>query len=157
SRPYVIISSDAHGGASLLDYRAYLDQSFREDFDAWVANFTDPWTDFDAEVRDHDDEFLRSAPASFLSPYNWDNEKRLSHMDEEGIAAEVVFPNTVPPFYPSGAITAPPPSTSEEYRYRWAGVQAHNRWLVDFCDQATGRRAGLAQVFLWDVDDAVAE
>jgi predicted TIM-barrel fold metal-dependent hydrolase len=63
----------------------------------------------------------------------------------------------VPPFYPSGAVTAPAPSNAEEYRYRWAGVQAHNRWMLDFCAQAPGRRAGLAQVFLNDIDDAIAE
>ena len=78
-------------------------------------------------------------------------------MNREGIAAEVVFPNTVPPFYPSGIITALAPQTEEEYRYRWEGIKAHNRWLVDFCTQLPGRRAGLAQVFLDDLDDAIAE
>jgi predicted TIM-barrel fold metal-dependent hydrolase len=38
-----------------------------------------------------------------------------------------------------------------------AGIRAHNRWLVDFCSQTPGRRGGLAQVFLNDVDDAIAE
>ena len=78
-------------------------------------------------------------------------------MNREGIAAEVVFPNTVPPFYPSGIITALAPQTAEEYRYRWEGIKAHNRWLVDFCAQLPGRRAGLAQVFVDDLDDAIAE
>jgi predicted TIM-barrel fold metal-dependent hydrolase len=63
----------------------------------------------------------------------------------------------VPPFYPSGAVTAPSPTNAEEYRLLWAGVQAHNRWLVDFCNDAPGRRAGLAQVFLTNLDDAIAE
>ena len=78
-------------------------------------------------------------------------------MNREGIAAEVVFPNTVPPFYPSGIITALAPTSEEEYRYRWEGIKAHNRWLVDFCAQLPGRRAGLAQVFLDDLDDAITE
>ena len=78
-------------------------------------------------------------------------------MNREGIAAEVVFPNTVPPFYPSGIITALAPESAEEYRYRWEGIKAHNRWLVDFCAQLPGRRAGLAQVFVDDLDDAIAE
>ena len=82
---------------------------------------------------------------------------RLAHMDAEGIAGEVIFPKTVPPFYPSGAITAPAPSTEDEYLHRWAGIQAHNRWLVDFCAQTPGRRAGLVQVFLANIDDAIAE
>jgi predicted TIM-barrel fold metal-dependent hydrolase len=78
-------------------------------------------------------------------------------MNADGIAAEVVFPNTVPPFYPRSIINAGAPSNAEEYRLRWAGVKAHNRWLADFCAQAPGRRAGMAQVFLYDVEDAAAE
>ncbi len=33
-------------------------------------------------------------------------------------------------------------------------MKAHNRWLVDFCSELPGRRAGIAQIML---DDAVAE
>jgi predicted TIM-barrel fold metal-dependent hydrolase len=154
---YLLISSDGHAGADLLDYRGYLAPSFRNEFDAWAADFTEPWADYDKEMADTEDEFIRIGVASSRSPYNWDSEKRLEHLEGQGIAAEVIFPNTVPPFYPSGAITAPAPSTEEEYRYRWAGMQAHNRWLVDFCAQAPGRRAGMAQVFLNNLDDAIAE
>jgi predicted TIM-barrel fold metal-dependent hydrolase len=156
SRPYAVISTDAHAGADLLDYKPYLERRFHGEFDAWAATFTDPWSDYDIEMVDTDDEFLRIGGASFLAPYNWESEKRLAHMDSEGIAAEVLFPNTVPPFYPSGVITAPAPSP-DEYAHRWAGLRAHNRWLVDFCAAAPGRRAGLAQVFLTNVDDAIAE
>ena len=55
-----------------------------------------------------------------------------------------------------GNLTALPP-TSEDYDRRWAGLQAHNRWLVDFCADAPGRRAGIVQIFLNDLDDACAE
>jgi predicted TIM-barrel fold metal-dependent hydrolase len=157
SRHYVIISADAHAGAALPDYKPYLERKFHDEFDAWAVDFHDPWEDFDMEMPGPDDEGLKMGRVSFVSPYSWDSDVRLAHMDQEGIAAEVVFPNTVPPFFPSGVITAPGPSTAEEYRHRWAGVQAHNRWLVDFCNQAPGRRIGLAQVFLEDVDEAVAE
>ena len=46
---------------------------------------------------------------------------------------------------------------NEDFPQRWAGLQAHNRWLADFCDDAPGRRAGVAQILLNDVDAAVAE
>jgi predicted TIM-barrel fold metal-dependent hydrolase len=69
----------------------------------------------------------------------------------------VLFPNTTPPFYPSNAITASGPKDAREYEYRFAGLQAHNRWLADFCNATPGRRAGLAQVFLEDIDGTVAE
>lgn len=152
----MLISCDAHAGADLTGYRPYLEREFHFEFDAWAATFREPWSDLDVELA-QDDPNLRVGVASFLSPYNWDNAKRVEHMDDQGIAAEVVFPNTVPPFYPANVVAASAPSNAEEYRLRWAGVKAHNRWLVDFCSQAPGRRGGLAQVFFADVDDAVAE
>ena len=69
----------------------------------------------------------------------------------------MLFPNTTPPFYPSGAVTAPGPRSQEEYELRFAGVKAHNRWLADFVSEAPERWAGFAQIFLDDVDAAVAE
>jgi predicted TIM-barrel fold metal-dependent hydrolase len=157
-RSYVLISSDAHAGADLLDYKPYLEREFHDEFDAWAMSYQEgDWGKFDTEMMDTDDPYIRIGVSSFLSPYNWDSDRRLAHMDQDGIAAEVIFPNTVPPFYPCGIISAPVPSTAEEYRLRWAGVKAHNRWLVDFCSQAPGRRAGLAQVFLKNIDDAIAE
>ena len=140
----------------LLDYRPYLDHEFRDEFDAWASSFKDPWSELDLELA-QDDPNLHLGPASFLSPYNWESDRRLEHMNGQGIAAEIVFPNTVPPFYPSGFVTAGAPSTPEEYRLRWAGVKAHNRWLAEFCAEAPGRRGGLAQVFLNDIEDAIAE
>ncbi len=157
-RRYVLISSDAHAGADLYDYKPYLDSGFHDEFDAWAASrVEDPWGAFDTEMLDTDDPNVRIGLSSFGSRYNWDSAARIAHMDADGIAAEVIFPNTVPPFYPRGVISAPAPSTAEEYRLRSAGVKAHNRWLVDFCNLAPGRRAGLAQVFLTNVDDAIAE
>ncbi len=158
ARTLILVSSDAHAGADLRDYKPYLPAELHDDFEAWAATFHDPWVDFDRELESlSGDEGLKMGRVSFVSPYSWDGDTRLRHMDQEGIAAEVVFPNTVPPFYPSGVITAPAPSTDEEYRYRWAGIKAHNRWLADFCAAARGRRLGLAQVFLNDIDEAVAE
>ncbi len=68
----------------------------------------------------------------------------------------MLFPNTVPPFFAQGNLTALEP-TAADYERRWAGLQAHNRWMADFCAAAPGRRAGLAQIFLNDVDDALGE
>jgi predicted TIM-barrel fold metal-dependent hydrolase len=159
SRPYVLISTDAHAGADLLGYKPYLPSSLHDQFDAWAADFHDPWADLDGGevMHDPDDNELVMGRASFVSRYSWESDTRARHMDAEGLAAEVVFPNTVPPFYPSGIITALAPRTEQEYRLRWEGIKAHNRWLADFCAELPGRRAGLAQVFLDDLDDAVAE
>ena len=76
--------------------------------------------------------------------------------ESQGVVAEVLFPNTIPPFFAQSNLTALEP-TADDYEQRWAGLQAHNRWLADFCAAAPGRRAGCAQVFLNDLDDTLAE
>ena len=137
---YTIISSDCHAGGSHAAYREYLDSAFHEDFDAWRGKYKNPYKDLG------DDRRLR----------NWDNEMRNSQQEADGVTAEVVFPNTVPPFFPSFVLFAKPP-TDDEYVQRRAGVQAHNRWLVDFCAEFPERRAGVGQIFLNDVDDAIED
>ena len=67
-----------------------------------------------------------------------------------------MFPNTVPPFFPSFVLFAPQP-TADTYEHRLAGVRAHNRWLVDWCNEFPDRRAGIGQIFLNDVDDAIED
>ena len=68
----------------------------------------------------------------------------------------MLYPNTVPPFFPRGGLVALVP-TAEEYRLRLAGLRAHNRWLAEWCAQLPGRRAGVGQILLNDVDEAVAD
>jgi predicted TIM-barrel fold metal-dependent hydrolase len=63
----------------------------------------------------------------------------------------------VPPFFPTGVVIAPAPVTHDDYVLRLAGIRAHNRWLADFCAAHPTRRAGLAQILLNDVDEAVAD
>jgi predicted TIM-barrel fold metal-dependent hydrolase len=78
-------------------------------------------------------------------------------MDSNGVVAEVIFPNTAPPFMPASVLSGTPPTSRQDYERRWAGLKAHNRWLMDFCREAPGQRAGVAQIMTYDVDDAVAE
>ena len=150
----IVISTDGHCGADLRDYKTYLERRYHEAFDPWASNFHDAW----AEELDQDRPVNnRLGVASMAAPLNWDSRLRLEYLDSQGIAAEVLFPNTAPPFYPSGVLTAPGPRTREEYELRFAGLRAHNRWLADFCSEAPDRRAGFAQIFLDDIDEAIAE
>ena len=50
---------------------------------------------------------------------------------------------------------SPRPPKPDEYEHRLAGIRAHNRWLADFCGEFPERRAGIGQIFLNDVDDAI--
>jgi predicted TIM-barrel fold metal-dependent hydrolase len=149
---YIVISSDMHAGASVYDYKPYLDSKWHAEFEEWAKNYYDPWFDIDPG-----DAPIKAGVASGASSANWDPPRRLQDLDHEGIAGEVIFPNTAPPFFPSGVLTAATPTTRADYERRWAGVRAHNRWLADFCSEAPDRRAGVGQIYVNDIDDAVAE
>lgn len=139
--PLTLISADTHAGGSHEQYREYLDPAYRDEFDAWRAKYKNPWKD----LRDTD-----------LRVRNWDDERRSADELADGVVGEVLYPNTVPPFFPGFVLFAGPPKP-EEYEHRRAGIQAHNRWLVDFCARRPAQRAGVGQIFLNDIDDAVAD
>jgi predicted TIM-barrel fold metal-dependent hydrolase len=69
---------------------------------------------------------------------------------------EVVFPNTVPPFYKKSIVTAPPPRP-EAFERALAGVRAHNRWLEAFCAEDPVRRAGIGLILPNDPDEAIKD
>ena len=137
---YTIISADTHAGGSHAQYREYLDPRYRDDFDAWRSRYKNPFKDL------KDDRRLR----------NWDNDMRSRQQLEDGVVGEVIFPNTVPPFFPSFVLAAPPPKP-DEYEHRLAGIRAHNRWLVDFCAAFPTQRAGIGQIFINNLEDALAD
>ena len=138
---YTIISADTHAGANHETYREYLDPEFHHDFDEWRGRYKNPWKD----LRDTN-----------LRVRNWDDDRRDTDQLSDGVVAEVVFPNTVPPFYPGFVLFAGPPKP-EDYAHRRAGIHAHNRWLVDFCARKPDQRAGIGQFFLNDIDDAIED
>ncbi len=139
SPPYTIISADTHAGANHETYREYLDPAYLDDFDAWRGRYKNPWKD----LRDTD-----------LRVRNWDDDRRDADQLADGVVGEVIFPNTVPPFYPGFVLFAGPPKP-EDYTHRRAGIHAHNRWMVDFCARKPAQRAGIGQFFLNDIDDAI--
>ncbi len=139
---YVLISADCHGGGNVLDYRPYLASRWRDDFDAWASTYQIPYPDM-------------VGPEGYR---NWDSTRRLLELESEGIVAEVIFPNTVPPFFPKASLSdQPPPANAGDLEARWAGLQAHNRWMADFCADAPGRRAGMCQILLHDLEAATSE
>ncbi len=137
---YTIISSDCHAGANHATYREYLESSWHDEFDAWRGKYRNPFRDLQDDGRSR----------------NWDNDRRISEQHTDGVVAEITFPNTVPPFFPTGTLIAPQPS-ERDFPRRLAGIRAHNRWLADFCAEYPERRAGIGQIFLNDIDEAVAD
>ena len=139
---YTVISADCHGGADIAGYRPYLEARWHDEFDAWAADYEIPYEDMTGPDGNR----------------NWDSSRRLRELEADGIVAEVIYPNTVPPFFPKVSFAAqPPPISAADAERRAAGLRAANRWLADFCADAPGRRAGIAQVPLTDIDASVRE
>ena len=140
---YTIISADCHAGANHETYRSYLEEKYVEDFDAWRGEYKNPFRDL-------------QKPGKGGRVRNWDNEVRRGDLHTDGQVAEVIFPNTVPPFFPSFVLLAPQPK-ADEYEYRLAGIRAHNRWIADWCAEYPDERAGIGQIFLNDVAEAIKD
>ena len=140
SERYTLISADCHAGANHETYRGYLEEKYLDEFDAWRNRYSNPFSSLTSDTRDR----------------NWNSERRMTEQEADGCVAEVVFPNTIPPFFPTGAVIARAPGP-DEYEVRLAGIRAHNRWLADWCAEYPVRRAGIGQIFLNDIDDAIAD
>jgi len=157
---HVVISADSHCGAELREYRDYLESAYHDDFDVWA--------DAMEENAARTDELFASLGKSprnvgiggdpvLDADRNYSSERRLREQQEDGVVGTVLFPNTTPPFAPPSASPFEAPPYSDDFERRWAGLRAHNRWLADFVSEAPERRAGVAQIFLGDVEGSVAE
>ena len=140
SRPYTLITADSHAGASLEGYRAYLDAEHQRLFDDWRGGYRNPQLQHIGSKKHK----------------NWDDAERMRDMEGEGVVGEIVFPNTVPPFFKTSVLICGNPSR-ENYPLRLEGIRAHNRWLVDWCGEHAERRAGIGLVYLNDIDEAIAD
>jgi len=157
SSKYMVISSDGHAGPPAAVYREYLDPAFREKFDEHQAaldagrmvntDFVKEWDDETGDVE------LKAA---------FDPAVRDTILDQEGVAAEVLFPDAdvlgtgraaSSPF--GSGLASGADGDPESVK---AGARAHNRWLADFCATNPHRRIGVAVVPVTaGVDDAIAE
>ena len=140
SAPYTIITADSHAGASIATYREYLDEKHQALFDDWRGSYKNP----------------QKKHIGSKKHKNWDATARTADMDSEGVAGEIIFPNTVPPFFRSSVLICGNPP-ADDYKMRLEGIRAHNRWLVDFCNEFPDRRAGIGLVYLNDIDDAIED
>jgi predicted TIM-barrel fold metal-dependent hydrolase len=156
---YLMISSDGHAGLPPGGYRDYLDPQFRDAFDEAlpkeIAQTDQRAKDF--LVKDFNERWRQGIEKPLTGA--WDSEMRVSVIDADGVAAEVLFPDGItemnsPPF--GAGLGLKPWGVDPELQ--WAGARAHNRWLAEFCALAPERRIGVAIVpALYDVDAAVEE
>lgn len=141
-RPYTLITADSHAGGSHAQYREYLDPEYRDRFDKWRGS---------GGKRD------KKHFPSKKKLRNWDYDVRTEDQDGQGVVGEVIYPNTVPPFWAKPLVMPPSAIRPEDFELYHAGIKAHNRWLKDFCDEDSKRRAGIGVILPNDLDQAVKD
>src|SRR6202453_4126542 len=101
----VIISSDGHAGALMADYRPYLDEKYRDEFDDFLVEWDKHGSrnfDLPALKLRVDPEFIaewdqKMVTTDRINGYP-DSHRRLKEQEQEGVTAEVLFPDFSVPF-----------------------------------------------------------
>ncbi|GAC1517394.1 MAG: hypothetical protein NVS1B12_02520 [Acidimicrobiales bacterium] len=181
-RAYVVVSSDTHASPATLDeFVSYVDPGLREDVaalgdmsSAAISMFggADPGAGGEADpdpVRAVAARRLAgmgvdtAAARPWIANYGTDwvfpddaGGRRLAVLEQQGVHAEVTYPGPVLAGAQSAAMFAGA-QKSTGLELVWPALHAYNRWLVDFCAAAPGRRAGCIPVDLHDMDRAVEE
>ncbi|GIU86924.1 MAG: hypothetical protein KatS3mg009_1439 [Acidimicrobiia bacterium] len=161
---YLVISSDGHAGPPAPVYRDYLEERYKPAFDEYQEQVRQ-LLELSRAMRQNEEfvakwERITGGDGGLTAAYDSDVRNRV--LDEQGVAAEVLFPDA--DVLGTGRVSASPfgsglnGGAGTEPELAMAGARAHNRWLADFCAQAPHRRIGVAVVpILHDVDAAVAE
>ena len=176
----LVISSDCHAGALPATYNEYMPRAFHDAANAWwlayaremysragtffdqeaVKTYAEQAGEGGARMQAFSDPSLKLSDADILgmlgdtsSPFaprrgEFDATVRMQELDADGIAGEVIFPQMAP--FGAGLMQYRYPVTPEQ---SFAGCQAYNRWLADFCIANPARQAGVAMI---DVEDIVA-
>jgi predicted TIM-barrel fold metal-dependent hydrolase len=180
----LVISSDCHAGALPATYNAYMPRAFHEAANAWwlayaremysragtffdqeaVKTYAEQAGEGGARMQAFSDPSLKLSDADILgmlgdtsSPFaprrgEFDATVRMQELDADGIAGEVIFPQMAP--FGAGLMQYRYPVTPEQ---SFAGCQAYNRWLADFCSANPARQAGVALIDVEDIEATVKE
>ncbi len=157
SERMIVVSSDCHAGLHIADYKPYVEEKFHEIFDMAVP-ITIEMSNKASEsflIKEVNDEWRKGIEERLTGA--WDIKQRTMMLDEDGIAAEIIFPDGItevntPPF--GAGLSMPTKDMTSEIQ--WAGAMAHNRWLAEFCANDPKRHFGVAIIpLLWDVDLAI--
>jgi len=180
-RRYLFVSSDAHASPSMNSLRPYCPKSHLEEFDSFATALRDG--KFATGERDDELDFADRIMAKIgteaasplfsktgyfkgedLTPWidceGYDDPSvRLRHMDDEGVAAEIVFAGgengQMLPFGVGFGAGAGASRVDADLKY--IGGHIWNEWLADHIAIAPDRMIGVMQIPIWDVEQAVKE
>jgi len=127
--------------------------------DVWVADGINPsplmWATNAAGQRRQGEAFddhEMTIPREEMIRGSFDPDARLSDMDLDGLAAEVLYPGPLGGLGGGGGMGAIP-----DPELRAAAIRVYNDWLAEFCSAAPDRLIGLALIRIEEPDFAVAE
>ena len=83
--------------------------------------------------------------------------RRIEIMNDEGVAAEVLFPDFGLPFQLGGPLLEFKIGHTRSPEQQAVADRAYNRWLADYCSIAPERLYGMASITFDDVETAVQE
>lgn len=102
--------------------------------------------------------FLQRSYEHSLAPGLQDHSARIADMDEQGVAADVIFHGGLNgqsiPFSTTGLISW---GDSAYNNLEHVGVHIYNRWLADFVSMAPERHAGIAHIPISDLNACAQE
>ena len=136
---YTIITADSHAGGSHAAYREYLDPVYLEEFDAWRAKYRNAYKTSGHAAAPH----LGQRHAQRSAGGRW--RRGRSHLPEH-------HPSVLPELRPLRR--APRPKSTS------VGSPASGPTTVGWWNSVgefPERRAGIGQIFLNDIDDAIAD
>jgi predicted TIM-barrel fold metal-dependent hydrolase len=147
---HLVISADGHAGPPEAVYRDYLDPGFRERFDAHqqaMLELREAMGRRTSEAFEAEWDEETGGDGGLTAAY--DSKARNAVLDEEGVAAEVLFPDA--DVLGTGRVSASPFGTglagsNSDSEEAIAGSRAHNRWLADFVAEEPTRRIGVGVI-----------
>lgn len=157
SERMIVVSSDCHAGLPIAQYKPYIEKKFHEMLDLSVSMTIEHSLKASERflIQEINEEWRKGNEQRLTGA--WDYEERVKMLDEDGITAEIIFPDGIteintPPF--GAGLSMPTKGIQPELQ--WAGAMAHNRWLAEFCARQPERHYGVGIIpLLWDVDTAI--
>jgi predicted TIM-barrel fold metal-dependent hydrolase len=157
-KPIVMVSADGHAGAPPEAYRDYIEPQHREELDGLIEQDR-RWRDTAVASRRFAEGTLdlidRGGAIRSGGEFGaWELDRRLTELDREGVAGEILIPGhqvSILPFF--GAMNRP---CAPELRS--AGARAYHRHLADTMAASGGRLFGIADPGpCLDIDETVEE
>lgn len=175
---YTVISTDSHVAVALPKLRQYVDPAHLDAFDEYAAMRAEQDRKRSDDLMEVFKDALDAGAAkmqAFLehptmvpggAPGLFTPDVRLKHMDDQGIAGDVLIPDFAPWDVPFAALDGGVEkrdggliAVGEMYPPELvaAGCRAWNRWLAEFCEHAPDRLAGMCLVPVHDPERAAEE